>query len=383
MTKIDIKSSPKSEFERLEWIEVRNFRAFRLVKIDELTDINIFIGKNNTGKSTLLEAIYLNLTKNRKDLMMGRLPLAFILNRRGIYRFILDDPNICLSYLVNDPTSNIVSFSSNLDEYLLQIFDRINIPKEILENLVNMLNRIPTAIRRRYENPFYVIADSRGEVCLAIFETMYRERINYIPKFFPSFIPRKGCDNVVFVDEYLLRESYHAPLGSFSVLSNFILKLERYSEVNKYDLIKSLSHQLEMDVWDIVPRISDIFIEISDGRYIPFSLLGDGTKVFLTYYYALNLKNSYILLEEPENHLHPSLMSKCIELIVESSKFNQVFITTHSLEFLQKILEIATEQNANLKVFAFRSLRDGIPEIDIYDLDEAESAVNEIGVDLR
>jgi predicted ATP-binding protein involved in virulence len=83
--KIDLKFLPKlSKFERLTWIEIRNFRAFKSVKIDDLADINVFIGKNNTGKSTLLEAIYLNLTKNTRDLL-GRIPFAFVFNRRGIY----------------------------------------------------------------------------------------------------------------------------------------------------------------------------------------------------------------------------------------------------------------------------------------------------------
>jgi AAA15 family ATPase/GTPase len=190
----------------------------------------------------------------------------------------------------------------------------------------------------------------------------------------------------VFIDEYILRESNLKPARVFARISAptwFLLRLERHAKVNKDDLIESLSQQLGIEIEDITPRISDIFIETADGKFIPFSLLGDGTKVYLTYYYALSLQNSYILLEEPENHLHPSLMDRCIELMVESSKNNQIFITTHNIEFLQKILKTATERGANLKVFAFRDLIDGIPEIDVYDLEEADSALNKIGVDLR
>ena len=76
-------------------------------------------------------------------------------------------------------------------------------------------------------------------------------------------------------------------------------------------------------------------------------------------------------------------MDKVVDLIITSSQKNQIFITTHNLEFLQKILEKAYEKNTNLKVFAFENLKDGIPEIEVYECDEANAALNKIGVDLR
>lgn len=38
-------------------LEIRQFRAFDYIKIDQLGHINLFLGKNNLGKSTLLEAL--------------------------------------------------------------------------------------------------------------------------------------------------------------------------------------------------------------------------------------------------------------------------------------------------------------------------------------
>ncbi len=40
-------------------LEIRQFRAFDFIKIEQLGHINLFLGKNNAGKSTLLEALYL------------------------------------------------------------------------------------------------------------------------------------------------------------------------------------------------------------------------------------------------------------------------------------------------------------------------------------
>ena len=43
----------------LNSLEIRNFRAFRDLKIDHLGRINLLVGKNNVGKTSLLEAIQL------------------------------------------------------------------------------------------------------------------------------------------------------------------------------------------------------------------------------------------------------------------------------------------------------------------------------------
>src|SRR5579859_3651929 len=43
----------------LNSLEIRNFRAFRDLKIEHLGRVNLLVGKNNVGKTSLLEAIQL------------------------------------------------------------------------------------------------------------------------------------------------------------------------------------------------------------------------------------------------------------------------------------------------------------------------------------
>ncbi len=42
----------------LTQLEIANFRGFRQAKIEDLGQINLFVGANNTGKTTLLEALF-------------------------------------------------------------------------------------------------------------------------------------------------------------------------------------------------------------------------------------------------------------------------------------------------------------------------------------
>ena len=43
----------------IKTIEIEHFRGIRHAKIDGLKEVNIFFGKNNCGKSSLLDAIFL------------------------------------------------------------------------------------------------------------------------------------------------------------------------------------------------------------------------------------------------------------------------------------------------------------------------------------
>lgn len=46
-------------YRRIRYIEIEHFRGISHAKIDGLKEVNIFFGKNNCGKSSLLDAIFL------------------------------------------------------------------------------------------------------------------------------------------------------------------------------------------------------------------------------------------------------------------------------------------------------------------------------------
>ena len=43
-------------------VRIQNFRQFKDLKLENLARINLITGKNNTGKTSLLEALYLHAT---------------------------------------------------------------------------------------------------------------------------------------------------------------------------------------------------------------------------------------------------------------------------------------------------------------------------------
>ncbi|WP_457611669.1 AAA family ATPase [Methanocaldococcus sp.] len=382
---------------KLNWIRIENFRAFKKAEISNFGDINVFIGKNNTGKSTLLESIYLNLTQNNRDLL-GVYPFRAIFSRRGISEIgrvryseiddIEDAITSIIYYLFHSIDKRefnriILSIKSNISEFKLNAYFG-EFPEDILKKILKEYYLRYFDFDKydiKYDiQPQLIISDENNNILFSVVgellknEIIYRIHLKSLKSLF--YIEHQ---NVLMIDEYVMRSRtpYKSPILSF------IKRIERYSKIDKKHLSKFLSDQLNTEIIDIISKIFDIFLLLKNNKQIPISLLGDGTKMALLYYYTLSLENTYILLEEPENHLHPKLMDKVIDLIINSSQKNQIFITTHNLEFLQKILEKSYEKNINLKVFAFENLVDGIPNIEVYECDEANAALNKIGVDLR
>lgn len=48
----------------LDTLEIRNFRAFEHMRIEQLGRVNLITGKNNVGKTCLLEALQLYASKS-------------------------------------------------------------------------------------------------------------------------------------------------------------------------------------------------------------------------------------------------------------------------------------------------------------------------------
>ena len=75
------------------------------------------------------------------------------------------------------------------------------------------------------------------------------------------------------------------------------------------------------------------------GFPIGSAKLSDGQKILVQYCIALfnqqaKLDSNVLLLDEPENHLHPEILLNTLDKIVEANKSGQIWIATHSINVL-------------------------------------------------
>ena len=73
-------------------------------------------------------------------------------------------------------------------------------------------------------------------------------------------------------------------------------------------------------------------------QYLPASLISDGTINMTALTVALYFeKKPFVIIEEPERNIHPSLISKVVEMMKDASQTQekQIVVTTHNPEFVK------------------------------------------------
>ena len=107
----------------LEFIQIQNFRSIEKLTIEGFRKLNVFIGQANTGKTSVLEAIYICLREN-PDSLSALLKIRDM-ERREVGQF----DGLFYNYDINR-TIKLLSPKANVE---IQYKDGADNPKEIRE----------------------------------------------------------------------------------------------------------------------------------------------------------------------------------------------------------------------------------------------------------
>ena len=119
---------------------------------------------------------------------------------------------------------------------------------------------------------------------------------------------------------------------------------------------------------------------------LPLSSMGDGFKTLLKRSFVAPLvKNGIVLFEEPETSMHPGYLNILAREIISSSEYSQIFISTHSLELIEHLLEKAEKSDKieSIKIIRLRRLLEGYIEREICSGKDAAEEMETIKTDLR
>jgi len=108
-----------------------------------------------------------------------------------------------------------------------------------------------------------------------------------------------------------------------------------------FNLIKDLLPFVEnLDVEKFADK--SLFFKLKESyfksQYLPASLISDGTINMTALIVALYFeKKPFVIIEEPERNIHPSLISKVVEMMKDASQTQekQIVVTTHNPEFVK------------------------------------------------
>jgi predicted ATPase len=114
---------------------------------------------------------------------------------------------------------------------------------------------------------------------------------------------------------------------------------------------------------------------VNEDAQISLDRMGEGSKNLLSFIVDLcRAKGKLVVMEEPENDLHPSALKILLNLIQERSSLNQFIISTHSNIVVK---HLGSHPDAHLFSIA-RELKDGIPTSSVIPLERSPKARIEV-----
>ena len=302
---------------RLSRIHIENWRSFKSLDF-QLTDFNIIVGTNNSGKSSILQAINLAFQLFR---VTGAFERGFL---KGVARVVPD--------FVFPPVSDILSLwynkrTSTGKEYIPIVFEVELTNGDIYEFQIRRLYGQPNMRMTKYPT-----SKKQGDV-----ESILRSA----PVLVPSF------SGVIAKEEYrsLVRRGTLASEGRFNeILRNIILDVKNREPKRLETLSNLLATHFGVSFTDVHHdpdseefittnyKESDIELDIISSGSGSLQIIQILSYIFLT-------SPGVVLLDEPDAHLHPSLQRKLIDFIIDLSTTNkiQTIIATHSKEIINYV----------------------------------------------
>lgn len=401
---------------RIKQLKLENFRAYKDETVFEFSDLTTFVGKNDIGKSSILEAL---------DIFFNESKGIIKIDSSDVNKLARDERNeeIKISVIFDDLPDAITIDATNLtnlkDEYLLnseglleiikkypnggkeKVFIKAKHPtnphcadlllkksnelKKILEsNKIDCKDKTRNAVIRKsiwnnYINDLQlneIEIDATKEDAKNIWEQIK----NYMPLYALFQSDRKNSDSDNEVQDPL-KEAVR------EILNNEELKLkfnEIASEVEKklrevsnrtLEKLREMNPGVAKSLNPVIPKPEslkwvDVFknVSISGDEDIPINKRGSGIKrlVLLNFFRAeaerrqqeRNVPNIIYGIEEPETSQHPEHQRVLIEAFKKLSQTNnsQIILTTHSPAIVKLLefnqLKLLKKDNGELKVIS-------------------------------
>lgn len=324
-------------------IIISNYKRFNNLKIDSLSRVNIFAGINNSGKSTILEAIY----------MLSKLgdTQSILTMHKYRYKHKGDIKNTNLYDVL--PENGAISASFNNSPIDLHI---VKSSEADVKNKSNFIGRFSTEsnfIENRYINyTDFFTKDIRH------FSSSNMALCNSVISFSTSLD-----------EEEVFKECYHKAVSNGA----------------KTSVIEFIKNNIDSEIIDIELSDTDgIFTVTYDDsdKNMDLSQFGDGLqKIFYLGIKFAACSNGVLLLDEIENGIHKDLLSQFTRLIQTLAvKYNvQVFVTSHSKECIDAFIE-NKYKNDDICAYALKGSSDTLEK---FTGEELEGLIDYINIDIR
>jgi len=305
-------------------IEIKNFRGIRAMAETKLKRLNVFLGPNNCGKTSVLESLFLLIGMSNPDLLF---------KIHSFRDLILTDEND-LSYIFHNldlQTLPFIRAKSNTGHA-----DRSLEIKPISSTSASYVKE-KSMVQR-------VVPSSSAESALSGLDFAFRTVTKGRTDNQHSFVHHVGEGRFNLQINKSYRENI---LGIFvnsrSVSVSFYDRLEKLIVEKKKQLLIPIFQTVDSRIQDLsLGRNGMVFIDVGASKLLPINVIGDGIRKVGSILSALfSINDGILLVDEIENGLHFETLKvlwKAVLANLADSK-NQLFVATHSMECLLALKE--------------------------------------------
>ncbi len=326
---------------QLSYISISNYRSITSAYKIDLSNTTVLLGKNNEGKTNIIKAINLGMEiiANLNEYPRRRItrqydwhedfPLSLqkskkIKNKKTTIRFdfiLSPTESLEISGQIGSNINNVISIFISFNE---DNFFSITVPKKgrNAKSISAKINIIAQYINQHFTVQYIPAVRSETDAYSAIADLVDMELSSINDEEYQKALEYINAKQQACLDSLAVRVT--APLKEF---------LPQIKTINLY-------------VSDKYRKPSSLFMarrginfEVDDGVLTSLTHKGDGVKSLATIALLSQIsstKNRLIIVDEPENHLHPEAIRYIDGVIHNLSNNNQVLISTHSPIFVNR-----------------------------------------------
>ena len=322
-------------------IEIERFRGIRYTSIENFKQINLFFGKNNCGKSSLLESLFL-----ASGLSNPLLPIH-VNFMRGYSKARLNDLKLDFYNLESTEPIHIRMENEEKRDLRITLFEQN-------QNNVSLKAEDANILSNREEGKYglkfdFKINDNPFESQLLFDSTNSNDATRIVAKQYTES----------------LRCIYLSPKYDFSTsiqgLKNILQNKDEYFIIEGLKLI-------EPRVKDFIFTDNEMLVDVGLTKRIPVNMMGDGARKLVSLLTAVyDCKDGALLVDEISNGFHYFVMCHLWKVLIHAAIRNntQLFITTHDTDSIKGLRDAALDKFDHI-VAAFKLLKTSDDELKAY-----------------
>lgn len=327
-------------------VDIKNYRGFSSFSMDGLATVNLIVGKNNSGKTALLEAIHFLASGGNPMVLTG------VANRRNEFIVgedyegpgpdsLIDISHFFHGHEISAGSEFTVAGTNGLPTVKVRAVSTKEMGDELLFELHNYATRVTHKLWDSGDPPLLameieggVSTTKEGRTFLLSEEGALLIDPRRPHHMRPWFDEKKSGPRIVYISPDA------SMTESLARMWDLVLRDKREDEV------RTAMQILEPGLQDIVFQASEssrryrsragILIGFTgDDRRVPLGSMGDGMRRLLGLSLSLlHAKSGFLLIDEVDTGFHYSIMAKMWELVVRTAAASniQVFATTHSAD---------------------------------------------------